>query len=102
MTLLRTIQQNGLEHMYHVKRPDLFSGSWIEGVAMGMSVSPGVSSCSSYQITATDDLFAEEGELLRTSCSVSEALIRVCNLLSPPASMPAPNSAVTSEDLLER
>ncbi|EER10746.1 tropomyosin beta chain, putative [Perkinsus marinus ATCC 50983] len=84
MTLLQTIQQNGLEHMYHVKRPDLFSGSWMEG------------------ISGTDDLFAEEGELLRTSCNVSEALIRVCNLLSPPASMPAPNSAVTSEDLLER
>ncbi|KAF4672270.1 hypothetical protein FOL46_009261 [Perkinsus olseni] len=82
---MQIIQRNGLEHMYHVKRPELFSGSWMEDV------------------NAIEDLIDERGALLRASHSFGEALIRVCNLLMPPGGRPpSPRPAGVSEDILAR
>ncbi|KAF4733180.1 hypothetical protein FOZ62_030419 [Perkinsus olseni] len=82
---MQIIQRNGLEHMYHVKRPELFSGGWMEDV------------------NAIEDLIDERGALLRASHSFGEALIRVCNLLMPPGGRPpSPRPAGESEDILAR
>jgi hypothetical protein len=64
--IMERVQQGGIEQMEHVKRPYLFTGSWMEGVATHQHLL---------------------GRVLRTVPG-PEVCLRVFNLLRPPAVLP--------------